>query len=121
MTLPYPAFTRMSLDALVLAQRSIDDLGHKGTARLLRQSVTQTAIDERHLKAFDAIVGDVGHQLYIVDIKLAIGFPLRIHFAEELDLILVKVLAYLLYRPDVTEEFGPEITIRTTVSLIMLR
>ena len=73
--------------------------------------MTQTAIDERHLKSLDAVVGDVGNQFNVVDVELAFGLTLGIHFAEQFYLVLVKVLAHLLNHPYIAEESSTQVSV----------
>ena len=70
-----------------------------------------TAIDIGYFKAFDTIVGDVGHQIDVVDVELAVFLSFGIDFAEELDLCVIEVFTHFLNHPDVTEEFGTQVTI----------
>ena len=70
-----------------------------------------TSVDVRHLKTFDTVVRDVGHELYVVDVELAVFFSFGIDLAEELDLCVVEVFAHFLHHPDVAEELGTEVTV----------
>ena len=69
------------------------------------------AVDVRHLEALDTIVGDVGHQIDIVDVELAVILALAEHLAEQFNLGIVEITAHLLDHPDVTEELRTQITI----------
>ena len=73
--------------------------------------MSQTAIDERNFQALDTIVGDVGHQVNIVDVKLTGILALAIDTTEDFDFILIKVLSHLLHHPDVAEKLSAQITI----------
>lgn len=105
----------------LIAQGAIHYLGYERPAGLLGQPVAKPTVDKRHLKTFDTIVRDVSHQLHIVYVKLAVGLALGINLPEQLHLVLVEVLAYLLYGPDVTENSARRLPFLTTVSLIIVR
>ena len=95
----------------MLAQRAIDKLGHLGLGVLLGVAMSYAAVDIRHLKTFDAIVRDVGNKVHVVNIELALLFSLGKDLAEKLHLSTVETLAHLLHHPDVTEEFGTEVSV----------
>ena len=101
----------LSLFQSRLAQCAIDHLGHHRPRGLLGQPVAQPPVDERHLQALDAVVGDVGDQIDVVDVKLAVGLGFGIDLAEEFDLVLVEVLAHLLHLPDVAEELRAQVAV----------
>ena len=90
----------------MLAQGAINHLRYQGLAGLFGQAVAQATIDEGHLKALDAIMGDVGHKIHIVDVKLAVGLAVGVNLTKQFDLVLVEVLANLFHRPDVAEKLG---------------
>ena len=101
----------MSLMSMKLTQRTIDHLGYLGFRILLFHTMRDTSVDIRYFQSLDTIVGDVGHEIHIVDVKLSVFLTFRIDLTEEFDLCIVKMLAHLLYHPDITEEFCTQVTI----------
>ena len=68
-------------------------------------------IDVGNFKTLDAVVGDVGHEVYVVNIELAVFLSLRVDLTEKLDFLVIEILAYLLYHPDVSEKLGTQVSV----------
>ena len=97
--------------SLKLSQGTIDYLGHLGLGVFLLHAMGDTAVDIRHFETLDTLVGDVGHEVDVVDVELTVFLTFRIDLTEEFDLSVVEMLAHLLYHPDVTEELSTQVTI----------
>ena len=104
-----------------LAQGTIHHLGNEGFARFLGETMSQASVYIRHFKSFDTIMGNVGHEFHVVDIKLAIGFPVGIDFPEEFYLVLVEILLIFSTIQMLRKNSALRLPFLTTVSLIMLR
>ena len=96
---------------VVLTQCAIDELSHKRFAGFGGHAVTKSAIDERHLETFNAIVGDVGGEINVVDVKFAIGLGFGKDFAEEFHLVFIEVFPDLFDHPDVAKEGGTQVSV----------
>ena len=94
-----------------LSQGTIDHLSHERLAGLLSHAVAKSPVDIRHLKTLDAIVGDVGNKVDIVNVKLALCPTLGIYFAKQFYLILIKVFADFLHHPYIAEKLGAKVTV----------
>ena len=95
----------------VLSQCTIDNFCHERARGFFRQSVSQTTIDKRHFKNFDTIVRNVGHESYVFNIKLTVGFRIRIDLAEKLQFVLIEILTHFLHHPDVAKEFSTQVSV----------
>ena len=69
------------------------------------------AVDVGHFEALDAVVGDVGHEVDVVDVELAVLLALGVDLTEQFDLGVVEVLAHFLDHPNVAEELGSEVAV----------
>ena len=97
--------------SLKLTQCTIDHLCYLGLRIFLLHSVCDTSVNIRYFQSLDTIVGDVGHKIHIVDVKLTIFLTFRIDLTEEFDFGIVKMLTHLLYHPDVTEELCTQVAV----------
>ena len=95
----------------MFAKRTIDELGHLWLRVFLLQSTGYATVDVGHLEALDTVVGDVGHEVDIVDVELALLLSLGKDLAEQLYLGQVEMLAHLLDHPDVAEELGAQVSV----------
>ena len=73
--------------------------------------MAQAAIDEGHLEAFDTIVGDVGYEVNVFNVKFAIGLAFGIYFSEQFYLVFIKVFAHLFYHPYIAEKLGAKVAV----------
>ena len=95
----------------MLPQSAVDELGHLRLGVLLAHAMRDAPIYIRYFEALDAIVGDVGHQVHVFNVELAVLLAFGKHLAEQLHLSQVEMLAHLLDHPDVAEELGPQIAV----------
>ena len=97
--------------ALYLSQRTVDYLSHLRLGVFLLHAVCYSTIYIRYFESLDTVVGDIGHQVNIVNIELTVFLTFGIYLTEELNLSIVEVAAHLLYHPDVAEELGTQVSV----------
>ena len=106
---------------LKLTQCTIDHLCHLGLRVLLLHTVRDTSVDIRHFQALDTIVGDVGHQFNVVDVKLSVFLAFGIYLAEQFYFLVIEMLAHLSTIQMLRKNSARRLPFLTTVSRIMLR